>query len=153
LIDPYSRAADRWFTDEDYPDGWDTKKTDLLEKLEKEVTSYGTNIPVFHRGVKINSDLTYVMVILDTLLLNYKQLKALDQAPAKDHDSLFKWLWAKKPLDDYELDWIWRPEDFVSMVLPRKNFFEDFIRSHLDNWPKSWLKVGSPSAWQDLQCH
>ena len=65
----------------------------------------------------------------------------MDKTPAKDHNSVFQWIWANKPLDDNEFDWIFYPEDFVSMVPPRQNRFEDFIRNHLDAQPKSYFKV------------
>jgi hypothetical protein len=67
----------------------------------------------------------------------------MDQAPAKDHNSVFRWIFAKKPLDEHEYDWIYKPEDFVSVVPSRRNIFEDSIRNHLDKWPKSWFKVSS----------
>jgi hypothetical protein len=75
------------------------------------------------------------------LLLNYQRLKLLDQTPPRDHDSVFKWLWKWQPLDSPEFAWINHPEDFVSLVPPRRNGFENFILRHLDNWPRSALRV------------
>jgi hypothetical protein len=100
-------------------EGPDMTKRDLEEKIEKELSVY---VP---------------------LLLNYQRLKSLDQTPARDHDSVFKYLWKNKPLDTPEFGWINHPEDFVSLVPQRRNRFENFILSHLDNWPKSCLKVSS----------
>lgn len=71
----------------------------------------------------------------------HQRLKSLDQTPARDHDSVFKWIWANKPLDDGEFDWIFHPDDFVSMIPPRRNRFESFIQSHIDSQPNSFLKV------------
>jgi hypothetical protein len=75
------------------------------------------------------------------LLLNYHRLKSLDQTPPRDHDSVFKWLWRWKPLDSPEFAWINHPEDFVSLVPPRRSGFENFILRHLDNWPRSAFTV------------
>ncbi len=75
------------------------------------------------------------------LLLNYQRLKSLDQTPPRDHDSVFKWLWRWKPLDSPEFAWINHPEDFVSLVPPRQNGFENFILRYLDSWPRSYLRV------------
>lgn len=99
-----------------HEDAPNNSKNDLLDKMEKKVINYST------------------------LLLQYQRLKVMDQAPARDHNSVFKWIFERKPLDEHEYDWIYKPEDFVSVVPPCRNIFEDSIRNHLDAWPKSWFK-------------
>jgi hypothetical protein len=76
-----------------------------------------------------------------TLLLQYQKVKNLPQTPDRDHNSVFRWLWKIQPVDLGEYDWIFHPEDFVSLVTPRRNSFEDFIRSNIELRPISWLKV------------
>ncbi|PMD43889.1 hypothetical protein L207DRAFT_482501 [Hyaloscypha variabilis F] len=90
-----------------HEEGFDTKKRDLLEKLERELLAY------------------------DALLLNHHRLKSMDATPHTDHHSVFKWIWQKKPLDNGEFNWIFHPGDFVSMISPRKNRFENSIRRYL----------------------
>jgi hypothetical protein len=90
-------------------------------------------------------------IILVPLLLNYQKLKSLDQTPARDHDSVFKWLWTWKPLDTPEFAWIFHPQDFVSLVPPRQSGLENFILRYLDNWPRSYLKVRSSPLPNDNQ--
>jgi hypothetical protein len=72
----------------------------------------------------------------------------LSHTPARDHDSVFKWIWSNQPLDAGEDDWIFHADDFVSLVPPRGNRFESFILSHLDGWPNSWFKVRIPTPFQ-----
>lgn len=116
-IDEAGGKATAWcLRNRKYKQGPDTRKRDLQEKLEKELLVY---VP---------------------LLLNYQRLKSLDQTPPRDHDSVFKWLWRWKPLDTPEFAWINHPEDFVSLVPPRRNGFENFILRHLDNSPRSALR-------------
>jgi hypothetical protein len=67
----------------------------------------------------------------DALLLNHHRLKSMDATPHTDHHSVFKWIWQKKPLDNGEFNWIFHPGDFVSMISPRKNRFENSIRRYL----------------------
>ncbi|KAF4616244.1 hypothetical protein G7Y89_g15162 [Cudoniella acicularis] len=107
-----------------HKEGFDTKKRELEAKLETELLAY---VP---------------------LLKNYQYLKSLDQAPEKDHDSLFKWIWANKPLDEGEYDWIYHPEDFISIVAPQQNRIEVLIRRHLNARPKTFLKVYFPPVPQ-----
>ncbi|KAH8795027.1 hypothetical protein F5882DRAFT_40412 [Hyaloscypha sp. PMI_1271] len=109
-------ATDWRLKNRNHKKGPDTKKRDLQENMKKEL-------------------LTYV-----PLLLNYQKLKSLDQTPARDHDSVFKWLWTWKPLDTPEFAWIFHPQDFVSLVPPRQSGLENFILRYLDNWPRSYLK-------------
>lgn len=105
-----------------HEEGFDTTKRDLLEKLEKEILAY------------------------DTLLLNHCHLKALDPTPNSDHHSVFKWIWRNQPLDMGEYNWIFHPGDFVSMVSPRRNRFENTIRHFLhssNSSLKSFFKSAS----------
>jgi fatty acid desaturase len=78
------------------------------------------------------------------LLFNNHRLKSLDPTPQKDHDSVFKWIWANKPLDQHEYDWIFHHQDFVSLARPRRSSFETFIQEHLQARPKSLFKVCLP---------
>jgi hypothetical protein len=70
----------------------------------------------------------------------------MSPTPTRDHDSVFKWLWAQKPLDDEEFDWIFHHDDFVSLTPTRQSRFETFIVNHLDGWPNSCFKVKYPSC-------
>ncbi|KAH8599301.1 hypothetical protein B0O99DRAFT_591162 [Bisporella sp. PMI_857] len=99
-----------------HEEGLDTVKRDLLVELEQKLLAY------------------------DALLLNHNNLKNLSPTPQQDHDSVFKWIWTYRPLDDGEHDWIFHPNDFVSLVPPRRNRFEKYIRSRLHAWPKHCLK-------------
>ncbi|KAH8779482.1 hypothetical protein F5882DRAFT_148706 [Hyaloscypha sp. PMI_1271] len=99
-----------------HEEGFDTTKRDLEEKLEKELLAY------------------------DALLLNHHRLKSLDATPNSDHHSVFKWIWQNQPLDMGEYNWIFHPGDFVSMVSPRRNQFENSIRRYLHNFSNSPVK-------------
>ncbi|CZR64320.1 uncharacterized protein PAC_14218 [Phialocephala subalpina] len=99
-----------------HEDGLDTSKIILQQRLEAEILAY------------------------DTLLEKFGNIKSMSRTPARDHDSLFRYLWANKPLDPHEDDWIYHPDDFVSLVPPRRNGFEGFILRHLDGWPNSCFK-------------
>ncbi|KAF8852360.1 hypothetical protein BDZ45DRAFT_730216 [Acephala macrosclerotiorum] len=99
-----------------HKEGLDTSKRDLEHKMEKELLSYAT------------------------LLEKFGYIKSFSHTPARDHDSVFKWIWANQPLDPSEDGWIFHPDDFVSLVPPRRNRFESFILSHLDGWPNSCFK-------------
>lgn len=99
-----------------HEEGLDTTKKDLLKTLENELNEY------------------------DTLLFNNHRLKSLDPTPQRDHDSVFKWIWANKPLDQHEYDWIFHHQDFVSLARPRRSSFETFIQEHLQARPKSLFK-------------
>src|SRR5258708_4471549 len=79
-------------------------------------------------------------VSLDALLLNHQRLKSLDPTPNSDHQSVFQWIWQNQPLDMGEYNWIFHPGDFVSMVCPRRNRFENSIRRYLHS-SNSSLKV------------
>lgn len=99
-----------------HEEGLDTTKRELEHRLEKELLAY------------------------DTLLEKFGNIKSMSRTPARDHDSLFRYLWANKPLDPHEDDWIKHPDDFVSLVPPRQNRFEGFILRHLDGRPNSCFK-------------
>ncbi|KAE8444163.1 hypothetical protein EG329_000851 [Mollisiaceae sp. DMI_Dod_QoI] len=102
-----------------HEDGFDTTKRDLLEKLEKELIAY------------------------DALLLNYHRLKSLESTPISDYQSVLNWIWQNQPIDMGEYNWIFHPGDFVSMVSPRRNRFENSIRHYLhssNSFVKSFFK-------------
>ncbi len=79
------------------------------------------------------------------MLFNTHRLKSLDPTPQRDHDSVFKWIWANKPLDKHEYDWIFHHQDFVSLARPRRSSIETFIQEHLQARPKSLFKVYLPN--------
>lgn len=122
-----------------HEEGMDTTKRNLETRLEKEIIAYGTTLSSSCRKYLLSANM-----FPDTLLLKFGALKSLSHTPARDHESVFKWLWANKPLDEHEFDWIFRPEDFVSLVPPRRNRFESFILRHLDASPNSCFKVRCP---------
>jgi hypothetical protein len=86
----------------------------------------------------------------DALLLNHHRLKSMDATPHTDHHSVFKWIWQKKPLDNGEFNWIFHPGDFVSMISPRKNRFENSIRRYLHSSAPA-LKVRTHSSSKSPQ--
>ncbi|KAH8663439.1 hypothetical protein BGZ60DRAFT_529714 [Tricladium varicosporioides] len=124
-------------------EGLDTTKRELLKRLEAELLAYGiANAPSPNQ-----LDISYILTsynFSDTLLERFRIIKSMNPTPTRDHDSLFKWIFANKPLDELEYDWIWDFNDFVSLTPPRKNRFERFILSHLDERPDSWFKACMP---------
>ena len=150
-IDEAGDEATAWrLKNRKYKQGPDTRKRDLQEKLEKELLVYGMTFPMLNykeRNMCLPS--SYVV----PLLLNYQRLKSLDQTPPRDHDSVFKWLWKWKPLDSPEFAWINHPEDFVSLVPPRRNGFENFILRHLDKCPRSALRVLILIPYKSINTH
>lgn len=123
-----------------HEEGLDTTKRELQQKMENELLAYGTHLPLLYL-VKQHLNASSFAMILDTLLEKFGVIKSMSRTPRRDHDSVFKWLWANKPLDDNEFDWIFHPEDFVSLIPPRQNHFESFILSHLDGGSDSCFKV------------
>lgn len=81
---------------------------------------------------------------LDALLLYHHQLKSLDPTPNGDHHSVFKWILQNQPLDIGEYNWIFHPGDFISMVSPQRNRFENSIRHFLHS-SNSSLKASNLS--------
>jgi hypothetical protein len=84
---------------------------------------------------------TDMVCSLGALLLNHHRLKSLDATPNSDHHSVFKWIWQNQPLDMGEYNWIFHPGDFVSMIPPRRNQFENSIERILHNFSNSPVKV------------
>jgi len=100
-----------------HEDGLDTTRLELQESIEKELLIYGK------------------------LMRQLKEMKSMSPAPARDHDSVFKYMYANKPLGEGEGDWIFHYKDFVSLVPPRRSYFEQVILRHLDGWPNTIFKV------------
>lgn len=127
-----------------HAEGLDTTKRDLLKQLEERIFAYGIVLfrRLFQHSTSVKSyEANRRQSLIDALLLNHQRLKNLDQTPERDHDNVFKWIWKHKPLDTGEYDWIFYPDDFVSVVPAQTNRFEDLVRRHIDAWPNSWLKV------------
>ncbi|PVH76149.1 hypothetical protein DL98DRAFT_592485 [Cadophora sp. DSE1049] len=99
-----------------HEDGLDTTRLELQESIEKELLVYGD------------------------LMRQLKDIKSMSPAPVRDHDSVFKYLFANKPLGEGEGDWIFHHKDFVSLVPPRRSYFEQLILRHLDGWPNTIFK-------------
>jgi hypothetical protein len=78
-----------------HKDGWDTERMDLREEIRAKF-------------------LIYWLYSLSNVLKE-AQLRALQRTPNRDHATVFNWLWLYKPVNQGEYDWIYHPDDFVSV--------------------------------------
>lgn len=85
------------------------------------------------------------MVVLcfgtDDILLKDSSLRALAPAPARDHLSVFNWIYAEKPLDVGQYDFIYHRDDFVSLPNKPQEGFDDLIKAFLNRSPGSRIQV------------
>jgi hypothetical protein len=88
--------------------GWDTERMELREQLQKNLLMYWTYS--LSKVLKANANLG-----LDDLLLKQAQLRDLPKTPKRDYATVFNWLWSSMPAGLGELDWIYHPDDFVSV--------------------------------------
>ena len=91
-----------------HQDGWDTERMDLREEIRVKLLIYW--MYSLSNVLKTRANLG-----LDDLLLKEAQLRALQRTPNRDHATVFKWLWSYKPVDQGEDNWIYHPDDFVSV--------------------------------------
>jgi len=91
-----------------HKDGWDTERTDLREEIRVKLLIYG--MYSLSNVLKARANLG-----LDDLLLKQAQLRALQRTPNRDHATVFNWLWKYKPVGRGEYNWIYHPNDFVSV--------------------------------------
>lgn len=127
-----------------HEDGLDTTRLELQESIEKELLIYGMNDDLFFLSqldLPQIWDVAHMFMVLGKLMRQLKEMKSMSPAPARDHDSVFKYMYANKPLGEGEGDWIFHYKDFVSLVPPRRSYFEQVILRHLDGWPNTIFKV------------
>ncbi|KIN08807.1 hypothetical protein OIDMADRAFT_23563 [Oidiodendron maius Zn] len=84
------------------------------------------------------------MVVLcfgtDDILLKDSSLRALAPALARDHLSVFNWIYAEKPLDVGQYDFIYHRDDFVSLPNKPQEGFDDLIKAFLNRSPGSRIQ-------------
>ncbi|RDW77865.1 hypothetical protein BP5796_05717 [Coleophoma crateriformis] len=99
----------------------DADKNELEQKLEQKLLSYGA------------------------IFESYRRFENLDPTPKRDHDSVFKWFWKYKPLEPGKDgdNFLFDPNDFVSVTTPKMNRFEVLIRNCVLASPNSWLKASN----------
>ena len=79
----------------------------------------------------------------DEIFLSHSRIQALGQAPKRNHLSLYNWIWSKepKPLATPYYDFAYHNEDFISAVRYRSSYFQEVIQNHVNNHPRSLVKV------------
>jgi hypothetical protein len=133
-------------------DGSDHVQKRLLGKLRNELMAYG-------KGHRISPLLTKLMFkLLDALLLHYHKLRDLESAPKRGPQAVLKWITNQKALAENEYQWIFRPDDFVSLsavpsleyhcqtLLKVYPFPLDVSLLHLLNDPQKLYRVVSPGS-------
>jgi hypothetical protein len=91
-----------------HEDGWDTAHMNLREKIRVKLLIYG--MCSLSKVLKASANLGS-----DDMLLKEAQLRALQRTPKRHHATVFNWLCHLKPVDNGECDWIYHPDDFVSV--------------------------------------
>jgi len=116
--------------------GLDMTKADLLQRLEKELLEYGietSNLLSFDDMLTTNTD---------NLLLSHSKFNSLRRAQPRDIHSTFEWMWTKNPLNQWEFDWLFHQDDFVSLAAtPVNNRLEIIIQCYLETGLKSIFQV------------
>ncbi|CZR64641.1 uncharacterized protein PAC_14539 [Phialocephala subalpina] len=76
----------------------------------------------------------------DELVFNHCRMQALGEPPPRNRLSYFNWIWINTPLMDGSDDFIRHQGDFVKGVGGRSNYFEEVIKNHVYESPRSIFK-------------